>query len=180
MGFDELRRFTIGMDREMPVHATAQTMDALRRIFFYAFDGNNRYPGYLKPAPRVIDGEFQIGATTIHPFPVLHGKVDTIGFLFVRDGRKLFAYIPDCKTVLPQSVELLHGTEVLVIDALRYTDHPTHMNLREALDFVATIEVGQTFLTHFSCEVLHVKTQAEMPAGVQLAYDGLVIDLPLG
>ena len=98
-GFDELRRFTVEQDHYMPIHATASCLASLERMFDYAFNGENRYRGYLKPWPMPIHGPFKIGETDITPLPVHHGKLETIGYLFSRSGKKLCAYISDCKSV---------------------------------------------------------------------------------
>jgi phosphoribosyl 1,2-cyclic phosphate phosphodiesterase len=172
-GFDELRRFTVAEDRQMPVHATAACMATLCQMFEYAFNGQNRYRGYLKPDPRPINGPFQLGRTTVTPLPVSHGKVETIGFLFQREGRSLCAYIPDCKELSEGAVEAIRGVDTLVLDALRHTPHPTHLNLPEALAMVAAIHPRQTWLTHFQCEILHARDDSLLPPGVNLAYDGL-------
>lgn len=176
-GFDELRRFTLGAEASLPIHARAETLAALQRTFSYAFDGNHRYPGYFKPDPRVIDGSFQIGETEVEVLEVTHGRVDTIGFLFRRAGRPVLAYIPDCKKLSEEALRAIAGVETLIIDGLRYTPHPTHMNFDEVLALIASIEIGEAYLTHFSCEVGHVEGQARLPAGVKMSYDGLRLNL---
>ncbi len=176
-GFDDLRRFTVGLEHRLPVYARDQTMAALRRTFAYVFDGDHRFPGYFKPEPRVIDGPFRIGATEVEVLEVEHSRVDTIGFLFRREGRPLLAYIPDCKKPSPAALDALAGVETLIIDGLRYTPHPTHMNFDEATAVIASLDVGRAFLTHFSCEVRHAAGEARLPPGVHMSYDGLQLDL---
>jgi len=129
LGFDDLRRFTVGRDESLPVYAQASCLRILEQMFFYIFNGENRYPGYFKPDPQVIDGCFELGATEVVPIPVEHGKVECAGFLFRRGGRSLLAYIPDCKRIPEASMAALDGVECLVIDALRDDPHPTHMRL---------------------------------------------------
>lgn len=175
-GFDELRRFTVGVDDVMPVYGTAGCLAVLERMFSYAFNGENRYRGYLKPFPKPIHGPFHLGATTITPLPVLHGKVDTIGFLFSRGGKKLCAYIPDCKTLEPMTMEALQGVDTLIIDALRHTPHVTHMNFEEALEVQREIQPRQTWFTHIQCEIMHAVEDPKLPPGVNLAYDGLKLE----
>ena len=177
MGFDDLRRFTLGVDDRLPIYATAPTMAALKRAFAFAFDGENHYYSYFKPDPREITGSFRIGSTTVTPLPVSHGKVDTIGFLFEtalvdRDPVRV-AYISDCKVILPQAVELMHNLDVLIIDALRFSSHPTHMNFDEALEFRERVQPAKVWFTHLSCEVDHASGEDSLPADVRIAYDGL-------
>jgi len=172
-GFDELRRFTIGEDATMPIYARPSCIAILERMFFYAFNGENRYRGYLKPFPKPIHGPFHLGETTITPLPVQHGKVDTIGFLFSRGGKKLCAYIPDCKTLMPATLEALRGVDTLIIDALRHTPHPTHMSFEESLAVQRELQPRQTWFTHIQCEIMHAVEDPKLPAGVNIAYDGL-------
>ncbi len=177
-GFDELRRFTIEADHFIPIYARPSCLAVLERMFLYAFDGENRYRGYLKPFPKPIHGEFHLGETLITPLPVLHGKVETIGYLFSRGTRKLCAYIPDCKVLLPESLEALRGVDTLIVDALRYSPHYTHMNFEEALAVQRELQPRQTWFTHLSCEVMHARDEPGLPAGVNLAYDGLKLEWP--
>jgi phosphoribosyl 1,2-cyclic phosphate phosphodiesterase len=172
-GFDELRRFTIAEDSEMPVYARPSCLEVIERMFEYAFNGENRYRGYLKPDPRPIHGVFQLGNTTITPLPLVHGKVETIGFLFSRDGRKLCAYMSDCKFVTPEALELLQGVDTVVLDGLRFSPHPTHMNWDEALVLIEQVKPRDALLTHFQCEVMHARDEPKLPLGVRMAYDGL-------
>lgn len=172
-GFDELRRFTVGDDDEILIHAMPSCLGMLERMYEYAFNGQNRYRGYLKPAPRPIDGPFDLGGTHVTPLPVLHGKVETIGFLFQRGGRKLCAYIPDCKVIQPESMEALQGVETLIVDALRHTQHVTHHTFAEALEVHRQLQPRQTWFTHLTCEIMHSREDPLLPAGVNIAYDGL-------
>jgi len=178
-GFDDLRRFTVGADEELAVHASRGCLEAVRRMFEFAFNGENRYPGYLKPAPRPFDGPFVIGGTEITPVLVWHGKVETHGFLFSRGGRKLAAYVPDMKSAPRATYEALAGVEVLIVDALRFTAHPTHMNFEEALAFAREVGAGRVWFTHFQCQVGHAEAEENLPLDVRLAYDGLELVLPL-
>ena len=177
VGFDDLRRFTLGREAFIPIYGTQPCLDDLKRMFAYAFDVKNHYPGYLKPRPHVIDGPFQLGETRLELIPVTHGNVPTVGYLFERPNGKRLAYISDCKSISDAVVESLTGVDILVLDALRFTVHPTHLNFEEALALQARIGSGQTWFTHFSCEVDHKNAQAGLPKGVDLAYDGLKITL---
>lgn len=176
VGFDDLRRFTFG-DIDLPIHATASCMDDLRRMFGYAFSGENRYTGYIKPAPHEIEGPFVLGECVVTPLPVQHGKVETIGFHFQMPGGRRFGYVSDCKILMPETIRVLEGVDVLVLDALRFTPHPTHMNFEEALAMREQLGAGETWFTHFSDEVDHEKAEAALPKGVALAYDGLKLEI---
>lgn len=175
-GFDELRRFTIPEDVEMPVHATRSCLEVLERMFVYAFNGENRYRGYLKPRPQPVDGPFELGGTHVTPLPVQHGKVETVGYLFSRGGRPLCAYVPDAKTISEEALEAMRGVDTLILDGLRHTPHVTHMTVQEALAASALVRPRQTWLTHFQCEIMHAVEEPRLPAGAGLAYDGLVLE----
>ncbi|TDU71042.1 phosphoribosyl 1,2-cyclic phosphate phosphodiesterase [Prosthecobacter fusiformis] len=172
-GFDDLRRFTVEPDQFMPIFAMPSCLAMLERMFEFAFNGENRYRGYLKPFPKPIHGPFPLGDTWVTPLPVQHGKVETIGYLFTRNERKLCAYFPDAKVIPPESLDALEGVDTLILDALRHTEHPTHMNFAEALAIQARIRPRRTYLTHLQCEIMHSREEPLLPPGVKIAYDGL-------
>jgi phosphoribosyl 1,2-cyclic phosphate phosphodiesterase len=179
MGFDDLRRFTLGAEVTLPVHAPQDCIDHLSRAFDFAFNGENRYPGYFKPQPFPVTGPFSLGdgSTTVTPLPVEHGKVDTIGYRFDRNERPLLAYLPDAKRVPAATRELLKGVEVLVLDALRPKPHPTHLSFEESLQIAAEVGARRTWFTHFSCEVDYRKLEPHLPDSVGLAWDGLKVNI---
>lgn len=174
-GFDELRRFTIDEEAVMPIYARPSCLHVLERMFVYAFNGENRYRGYLKPEPHAIEGSFYLGSTLVTPLPLEHGKVETIGLLFTRNGTKLCAYMSDCKTITSEAMNHLRGVDTLIIDGLRLTPHSTHMNWDEALAAIAEICPKSAWLTHFQCEVMHARDERKLPPGVRMAYDGLCL-----
>ena len=176
MGFDDLRRFTLGMEDSIPVHANAHCLGMLKRIFEFAFNGENRYPSYLKPDPHLVDGPFFLGETRVIPLPVQHGKVETNGYRFDYGGKRL-AYLPDCKRAPDETIAALQSVDVLIVDALRYSFHPTHMNVEEATALARAVGAKETYLTHFQCEISHASLEEELPPGIQPAYDGLKVSL---
>ena len=176
MGFDDLRPFCFG-EKELPVYASPETMGDLSRAFQFAFNGQNRWPGYIRPLPHIIDGPFQRGATEIVPLPVRHGRAAVNGYLFRRNGQSLAAYFSDCKEVPAAAREQIRGVRHLIIDALRYTPHPTHMSVDEALALAKDVAPEQTWLTHLSHDVMHSEAEAGLPTRVRIAYDGLKIEI---
>lgn len=177
MGFDDLRRFTFGEDEFIPVYASAETLAALRRVYDFAFNGNNRYTGYLKPAPQEVSGRFDLGHTAVTPLPVQHGRVMTTGFLFQHAGGRRVAYLPDCKSIPDSTLMLMDGVDVLIVDALRRRGHPTHFNVDEALAAARAVRAGLTWFTHISHDLSHAELEAELPPDVRVAYDGLVLEI---
>ena len=178
MGFDDLRPFCfLHASGTVAIYAPPETMRDFERVFRFAFDGMHRFAGYLIPEPHVVEGPFTLGGTTLTPLPVPHGKMTVTGYLLARDGRPLFAYLSDCNAVPGPVCELIRGVDTLVIDALRRAPHPTHLNLEEAIGVSADIGARATLLTHLSHDLGHAETEAGLPPGVRVAYDGLKLSI---
>ena len=171
MGFDDLRRFGAARGY-MPVYASAETMADLQRVYAFAFEALNPFPGYLKPEPHIIDGPFQLGETTLTPLPVPHGNGLVNGYLFTRGGRKLVAYLSDCSGVPDAIVREIAGVDTLIVDALREKPHPTHLSVGEAIAVAERVQPARTFFTHV-CHELPAAAEANLPANTHIAFDGL-------
>ena len=113
-----------------------------------------------------------MGGAEIVPVPLFHGELPVLGF---RVGP--FAYLTDCSRIPDESWSLLEGVRVMILDALRESPHPTHFNVVEALDVVSRLKPERAYFTHICHDLPHAATCARLPAGVQLAYDGLVLEI---
>jgi phosphoribosyl 1,2-cyclic phosphate phosphodiesterase len=173
MGLDDVRRFNEMQRGAIACYADARTCDDLRRIFSYVFENPTPKGGGI---PRItlfeIAGPFTCGDADVVPIPVLHGSRPILGF---RIGT--FAYLTDCNHIPDSSWPLLTGVRTLVLDALRRRPHSTHFSLGEALEVVERLKPEQAYFTHICHDLAHAATCASLPAGVELAYDGLVLDV---
>jgi phosphoribosyl 1,2-cyclic phosphate phosphodiesterase len=181
-GIDDLRPLAIAMRRRVPVHADAVTTGILRRRFGYCFETppGSDYPPILDlhlldpDRPVAVDGPG--GRLEARPFRMVHGNIEALGFRFEGPNGAL-AYAPDVSEMPPGSEALLHGLEVLVIDALRHTPHPSHYSLSDALALIARVRPRRAVLTNLHTDLDYEALRASVPAGVEPAYDGLRIEV---
>jgi len=171
-GLDDLRRFNCLQNSVLTCYGNRATIDVLKMMFPYAFDDMPEYPSE-KPQLKLscVTGTFELFGVPIIPIPLMHGNLPVLGF---RLGS--FAYCTDCSVIPPQSMELLEDLEVLILDGLRRRPHPTHFNIQQAVEVARAIGARQTYFTHIAHELAHQATNAELPEGMALAYDGQVIE----
>ena len=173
LGLDETRRYTGLQRRPMPCYGDEATLDDIRKMFAYVFDPATPRGGGLPELQLTrIDGTFSVGTQQIEPVPLMHGERPILGFRF--GG---FAYLTDCNRIPDESWPMLHNLDVVVLDALRVRPHPTHFSLSEAVDAAHRIAAARTYFTHMCHDLSHVETNARLPTGMELAYDGLVLEL---
>jgi phosphoribosyl 1,2-cyclic phosphate phosphodiesterase len=172
-GIDEIRRFNALQRSAIPIMAAPHTLAEIRQTFAYIFNPPPAYGGGIpKLSPFAIGGPFTLGGVEIAPIPLLHGPMPILGF---RVGA--FAYLTDCNEIPAASWPLLSGVRALVLDALRDRPHSTHFSVDEALDVVARLRPERTYFTHIAHDLAHAATNARLPPGVELAYDGQMLEI---
>jgi phosphoribosyl 1,2-cyclic phosphate phosphodiesterase len=175
-GLDDLRLFPYYLGHPLPIYCEEQVEARIRKSFDYAFAAESQNYGGGVPQiefRRIETEPFEILAQRVIPIRLGHGKFRVLGFRFGN-----IAYCTDTNDVPPESWPLLEGLDVLVLDALRHKPHPTHFSLDEAVDVARRLKARRTYFTHMSHDLEHAATNASLPPGMELAYDGL--RLPLG
>lgn len=175
-GIDDLRPLVIKMRRRMPVYADRQTSELLLSRFSYCFQSpaGSKYPpildAHLLTPGRsiVIDGDG--GAMPVSPFRMVHGDIDALGFRFGS-----IAYAPDVSFMPEATFDYLQDLDVLIIDALRYTPHPTHFSVAEALEVIERVRPRRAVLTNLHTDLDYDGLRRQLPAHVEPAYDGMEI-----
>lgn len=175
MGLDEVRRYNVLQKTAIPCYGDEHTLRDLRRIYSYIFEADApRGGGIPQVVLSCVAGEFCVGAATFVPVPVMHGSRTILGY---RIGS--FAYLTDCSGIPDGSWPLLRGVRTVVLDALRERPHPTHLSVNQALTIVDQLAPERAYFTHMCHDLPHAATCARLPAGVELAYDGLTFEIDL-
>jgi len=173
-GIDDLKAFNAALGGLLPCYGDALTGASLRERFAYAFAGTPWIGLIPHIGYTVVDGSpFFVGKTCIQPIPMRHGSIRATGY---RIGN--FAYLTDTSGVPASSRALLNDLDVLVVDALRWEPHPTHLCVPEAVELIAELCPRQAYLTHVGHTLEHETTNRRLPANVEVAYDGLDLALP--
>lgn len=169
-GFDDLRSFTFGSSRKIPVWGTSDALAWMRSHFAYIWEATQIGGGLPKVELCPIDGPVEFRSLWVRPIPVKHGILDIYGY---RVGD--LAYLSDVSEIPQASMALLEGLNTLVLDAVRYRPHATHFHLDAAVEAARRIGAQRTYFTHLNHDFRHSRLAAELPAGMAPAYDGLVL-----
>lgn len=177
-GIDDLRSFSLKQRGPLPLYGPAETIDHLRTAFRYIFDDDVVPPdGTSKPGltlhPLQPAVPLRIAGLTVEPLPFAHGHTTVFGY---RIGA--LAYITDAKRVPADAIARLAGVRVLVLNALWWREHPTHLSIPDAIAVAAAVGAERTLLTHLTHETGHKDLLGALPAGVEPAYDGLTLEVP--
>jgi len=172
-GLDDIRAYNFFQQKPMDVYANALTAEALKREFAYVF-ADEKYPGIpLINLITIDESFFTIGDIPVQPFTVLHHKMPLFGFRFGK-----FTYITDANKIDEPVKEKLKGSEIIVLNALRKEHHISHFTLQEAVDLVHELEIPEAYFTHISHQLgKHEDVEKNLPQGIHLGYDGLVLNV---
>jgi phosphoribosyl 1,2-cyclic phosphate phosphodiesterase len=172
MGLDDVRVFYFRQKVPIPIYADERTMQSIRRVYKYIFDQDYPYGGLARLDPHLIDGPFDLWGAKLIPLQVFHGEFPVLGFRFGRS-----AYVTDFSSIPDSTVPFLEGLDVLILDALRHKPHPSHSTVEQSLAWVGRLKPERAFFTHIAHDLGHEVTSATLPPQVQLAYDGLSLEV---
>ncbi len=176
LGLDDVRPFNYRQKQAIPLYGAAATLEAIQRVFGYAFDDAPKNTMVPRLNVNPLNGEpFCLFGLEFTPVTVMHGNAAILGYRF---GNA--AYLTDHSEIPEASKAKLLGLDVLFLDALRHRPHPTHSTVAASLKTVEELKPRRTFFTHICHDLAHAETDAALPRHVRLAYDGLEIDVEGG
>ena len=179
-GLDDLRRFNAVMDAPLDVYGERQVLDQLGEMFRHIFQPhrnvNDSFVATLIPTPIEPEAPLTLGGARWTPLRLMHGRLPVLGFRIDHEAGSL-AYCTDVSTIPPETYPWLENLNVLVLDALRYRHHPTHMTVEQALNVIDHLQPGAAYLTHITHDIRHAELEPELPSGVHLACDDLCVSV---
>lgn len=172
-GLDDIRAYNYFQQEHMQVYANELTMEGLKKEFSYAF-ADKKYPGVPNIDLNTISLKpFLIGDIPVTPILVWHLKMPVYAYRF-----GAFTYITDANRIAEEEKEKIKGSQVIVLNALRKEKHISHFSLDEAVALVSELHIPEAYFTHISHQLgRHIEVEAQLPPGMHLAYDGLVLDI---
>jgi phosphoribosyl 1,2-cyclic phosphate phosphodiesterase len=148
----------------------------LQRVFHYV----QKMPikGMYRPQIEFItvDKEFELGPLKVELIPIEHGP-QTISAYLISDEKSSICYAPDCSAISEESINKMNGVDVMILDALRHRPHPAHLTIEDSIAMMQRIGAKQSYATHIAHDLDYAETEKSLPAGINLAYDGLVVEL---
>ncbi|HET9041144.1 MAG TPA: MBL fold metallo-hydrolase [Gemmatimonadales bacterium] len=176
-GIDDLRMFSVRRRRALPIYGPPETLERLRTSFSYIFDDVRPYEGTSKPSLELHaiepDRPVDVAGVRVLPLAFRHGHLRVYGY---RIGG--LAYVTDVKAIPEAERRQMQGLDVLVLNALWWRPHPTHLSISEAIETARSLGARRTYLTHLTHETGHAELAAQLPDGVFPAYDGLTVEVP--
>ena len=174
LGIDDLRPLSFHRPGKIPLYARPEAAEFLRNMFRYIFDADYKFGGIARVELKNIDGSMELFGARFEPIPIIHGDTEILGFRF---GSA--AYLTDFSDVPDSSMKLLHGLDILFLDALRHKPHPTHSSVENSLRIVNELRPKRAFFTHICHDLPHEETNASLPPNVRLSYDGMKLEFEI-
>jgi len=160
------------MNKSIDCYGNKETMDILRDKYDYFFNPIQLGGGLPQVVFYHIEKPIQFDNLNIIPIPIKHGVLNILGYRFNN-----FTYITDASSISEESIKLIEGTEILVLNGLRYRAHHTHLSLQESVNIADRIGAKKSYFTHMTHDVLHKNLERELPKNMFPAYDGLTIEI---
>ncbi len=176
-GMDDLRPLSFAAAREggqIPLYASEDTAEALRRVYDYTFSPEATYPTRARVRIEILGERTNVHGADFLRVPVQHGTLPILGFRFGRS-----AYLTDVSEIPETSFALLEGLDCVILSALRHKPHPSHATLDQAVQWAKRIGARQAWFTHIAHDLGHAETNRTLPPGMALAYDGLTFPVSL-
>jgi len=175
LGLDDLRPLSFRhKPNKLPLYARPEAADFIRSTFRYIFDGDYKFGGLAQVELKLLQGPVELFGARFEPVSVIHGETEIDGFRF---GSA--AYLTDHSDVPEASLARLQNLDVLFLDALRHTPHPTHSTVERSLGIVEKLKPKRAFFTHICHDLPHERTNASLPPNVQLSYDGMKLEFEI-
>jgi phosphoribosyl 1,2-cyclic phosphate phosphodiesterase len=175
LGMDDLRPLSFKhRPGKLPLYATPHGCEFLRNMFRYIFEPTYKFGGLPQVELHPIDGPVELFGARFDPLTVIHGDVPILGFRF---GSA--AYLTDHSEVPAEALEKVRNLDILFLDALRHTPHPTHSTVEQSLKIVEEVKPKRAFFTHICHDLPHAATDAVLPPGVRLAFDGMKLEFEI-
>lgn len=174
LGLDDVRPLSFRSPEKIPLYAFPATAEALQKIFRYIFDADYKYGGIARVQLKHINGSLELFGANFDPIKILHGDAEIHGFRF-----GTAAYLTDFSEIPRESMDRLHGLDILFLDALRHKPHPTHSTVANSLRLVEELKPRRAFFTHISHDLPHEETNRSLPPHVRLAHDGLKLEFEI-
>jgi phosphoribosyl 1,2-cyclic phosphate phosphodiesterase len=177
LGMDDLRPLSFAVAREggrIPLYASDETAEVLRRVYDYTFSPEATYPTRARVSIEALDKRTVVHGVEFVSVPVQHGKMEILGFRFGRT-----AYLTDVSAIPESSFKLLEGLDCVILSALRYKPHPSHATVDQAVEWAQRIGARQVWFTHIAHDLSHAETNRVLPSGMALAHDGLTFPVIL-
>jgi phosphoribosyl 1,2-cyclic phosphate phosphodiesterase len=175
LGIDDLRPLSFRLrPHKLPLYAKPEAAEFIRNMFRYIFDADYKFGGLPQVELKPIDGPLALFGASFEPVTVIHGETEIYGF---RAGSA--AYLTDHSEIPEASLAKLQGLDILFLDALRRTPHPTHSTVDNSLRIVEQLQPKRAFFTHICHDLPHAATNASLPPNVQLSYDGMKLEFEI-